>query len=221
MARRALAAPGRDASRRPAIPVVLPWGSDDERARSERYAAGVANAHVPPPPRHIAAGARGPSRARRARRRRRHRARASRRRARHADRVALRRDGSRCAAASVSPVRRRATSVASAPCPTPEAVERAAGGIDATRAALLMDSDARPLFAAVERRAAARAAAPRVARPPRARLSRARRRALRPISRTSRRRESSGCTPCRSAKPAPPRRSSSVCAARTPTRRCC
>ena len=32
-------------------PVVLPWGSDDERARSERYAAGVANAHVPPPPR--------------------------------------------------------------------------------------------------------------------------------------------------------------------------
>ena len=32
-------------------PVVLPWGSDDERARSEQYAAGVANAHVPPPPR--------------------------------------------------------------------------------------------------------------------------------------------------------------------------
>ena len=31
--------------------VVLPWGSDAERARSERYAAGVANAHVPPPPR--------------------------------------------------------------------------------------------------------------------------------------------------------------------------
>ena len=32
-------------------PVVLPWGSDDERARSEQYAAGVTNAHVPPPPR--------------------------------------------------------------------------------------------------------------------------------------------------------------------------
>ena len=31
--------------------VVLPWGSDAERARSERYAAGVADAHVPPPPR--------------------------------------------------------------------------------------------------------------------------------------------------------------------------
>ena len=30
---------------------MLPWGSDDERARSERYAAGVTNAHVPPPPR--------------------------------------------------------------------------------------------------------------------------------------------------------------------------
>ncbi len=29
--------------------VVLPWGSDGERARSERYAAGVANAQVPPP----------------------------------------------------------------------------------------------------------------------------------------------------------------------------
>jgi heptosyltransferase-1 len=33
------------------FPVVLPWGSDDERARSERYAAGVANAQVPAPPR--------------------------------------------------------------------------------------------------------------------------------------------------------------------------
>ncbi len=33
------------------LSVVLPWGSDAERARSERYAAGVANAHVPPPPR--------------------------------------------------------------------------------------------------------------------------------------------------------------------------
>ena len=31
--------------------MVLPWGSDAERARSERYAAGVANAQVPPPPR--------------------------------------------------------------------------------------------------------------------------------------------------------------------------
>ncbi len=31
--------------------VILPWGSDAERARSERYAAGIANAHVPPPPR--------------------------------------------------------------------------------------------------------------------------------------------------------------------------
>ena len=33
------------------LSVVLPWGSDAEHARSERYAAGVANAHVPPPPR--------------------------------------------------------------------------------------------------------------------------------------------------------------------------
>jgi heptosyltransferase-1 len=33
------------------FPVVLPWGSDDERARSERYAAGIAGAIVPPPPR--------------------------------------------------------------------------------------------------------------------------------------------------------------------------
>src|SRR4029434_2265747 len=32
-------------------PVVLPWGSDDERARSELYAAGVSDAIVPPPPR--------------------------------------------------------------------------------------------------------------------------------------------------------------------------
>ena len=31
--------------------VIVPWGSDAERARSERYAAGIANAHVPPPPR--------------------------------------------------------------------------------------------------------------------------------------------------------------------------
>jgi heptosyltransferase-1 len=33
------------------LAVVLPWGSDAERTRSERYAAGVANAQVPPPPR--------------------------------------------------------------------------------------------------------------------------------------------------------------------------
>ncbi len=33
------------------FPVVLPWGSDDERARSERYAAGIDGAIVPPPPR--------------------------------------------------------------------------------------------------------------------------------------------------------------------------
>jgi heptosyltransferase-1 len=33
------------------LAVLLPWGSDAERARSERYAAGVANARVPPPPR--------------------------------------------------------------------------------------------------------------------------------------------------------------------------
>ncbi len=33
------------------FPVILPWGSDAERARSERYAAGVADAHVPSPPR--------------------------------------------------------------------------------------------------------------------------------------------------------------------------
>jgi heptosyltransferase-1 len=32
-------------------PVILPWGSDDEHLRSERYAAGVTGAHVPPPPR--------------------------------------------------------------------------------------------------------------------------------------------------------------------------
>ena len=31
--------------------VVVPWGSETERSRSERYAAGVANVHVPPPPR--------------------------------------------------------------------------------------------------------------------------------------------------------------------------
>ena len=31
--------------------MVPPWGSDAERARSERYAAGVANAQVPSPPR--------------------------------------------------------------------------------------------------------------------------------------------------------------------------
>jgi lipopolysaccharide heptosyltransferase I len=31
--------------------VILPWGSDAEHARSERYAAGVPNAHVPLPPR--------------------------------------------------------------------------------------------------------------------------------------------------------------------------
>ena len=45
-----------------------------------------------------------------------------------------------------------------------------------------MRSDARTLFAPVERRAAARAASPRVAGPPRARLSRACRRAFRPVS---------------------------------------
>ncbi len=33
------------------FPVVLPWGSDDERARSERYAAGITGAIVPPAPR--------------------------------------------------------------------------------------------------------------------------------------------------------------------------
>jgi heptosyltransferase-1 len=33
------------------FPVVLPWGSAEEHARSGRYAAGVPNAHVPPPPR--------------------------------------------------------------------------------------------------------------------------------------------------------------------------
>ncbi len=33
------------------LSVVLPWGSDAERERSERYAAGFADAHVPPPPR--------------------------------------------------------------------------------------------------------------------------------------------------------------------------
>jgi len=33
------------------FPVVLPWGSDDERARSERYAAGITGAIVPSPPR--------------------------------------------------------------------------------------------------------------------------------------------------------------------------
>ena len=33
------------------LAVVLPWGSDAEHARSERYAAGVADALVPPPPR--------------------------------------------------------------------------------------------------------------------------------------------------------------------------
>src|SRR4029079_3546656 len=33
------------------FPVVLPWGSDDERARSERYAAGIPGAIVPQPPR--------------------------------------------------------------------------------------------------------------------------------------------------------------------------
>jgi heptosyltransferase-1 len=31
--------------------VIVPWGSEAERARSERYAAGVTNAQVPPPPR--------------------------------------------------------------------------------------------------------------------------------------------------------------------------
>jgi heptosyltransferase-1 len=33
------------------LAVVLPWGTDAERSRSERYAAGIADAHVPPPPR--------------------------------------------------------------------------------------------------------------------------------------------------------------------------
>ena len=51
VARRALAAPGRDLRARRASRSSLPWGSDAERARSERYAAGVADAHVPPPPR--------------------------------------------------------------------------------------------------------------------------------------------------------------------------
>ena len=32
-------------------PVLLPWGTDDERLRSEHYATGVTDAHVPPPPR--------------------------------------------------------------------------------------------------------------------------------------------------------------------------
>ena len=32
-------------------PVVLPWGSEDERTRSERYAVDVSGAIVPPPPR--------------------------------------------------------------------------------------------------------------------------------------------------------------------------
>ena len=31
--------------------VILPWGSDAEHERSERYAAGVADARVPSPPR--------------------------------------------------------------------------------------------------------------------------------------------------------------------------
>jgi heptosyltransferase-1 len=33
------------------LAVVLPWGSDDERTRSERYAARIDGAIVPPPPR--------------------------------------------------------------------------------------------------------------------------------------------------------------------------
>ncbi|MET0682490.1 MAG: lipopolysaccharide heptosyltransferase I [Casimicrobiaceae bacterium] len=33
------------------FPVILPWGSDAEHARSELFAAGVPNARVPPPPR--------------------------------------------------------------------------------------------------------------------------------------------------------------------------
>ena len=33
------------------FPVILPWGSEAERARSERYAAGIPDARVPPPPR--------------------------------------------------------------------------------------------------------------------------------------------------------------------------
>ena len=74
-------------------PVVLPWGSDDERARSERYAAGVAGAIVPPPPRLSLRSLASSARARRACRRRRHGARPSRGGAGHAHRVALRCDG--------------------------------------------------------------------------------------------------------------------------------
>lgn len=34
------------------LAIVLPWGSDAEFERSQRLAAGIANAQVPPPPRH-------------------------------------------------------------------------------------------------------------------------------------------------------------------------
>ena len=34
------------------LAIVLPWGSDAELERSERLAAGIPNAQVPPPPRH-------------------------------------------------------------------------------------------------------------------------------------------------------------------------
>ena len=108
-------------------PVVLPWGSDDERARSEQYAAGVSQRARAAAAAHVAAESRESSRARRACRRRRHGARRTSppRSARPPYRSSLRRI--RCAAASVSRVHRPAISGASAPSRHPMAVERAAG----------------------------------------------------------------------------------------------
>ena len=155
VARRPLAAPGRGVRGRRASRSSLPWGSDDEYARSERYAAGVPDAHVPPPPRQTLPALAGSARARRARRRRRHGARASRRRARHADRLPVRRD--RPVALRRRPRRSARTRSRRRRAPSRRRKRSSARrGIDAPRAPLLTDSDAPALYAALVRRAAAR-----------------------------------------------------------------
>ena len=166
--------------------------------------------------------ARGASRARRARRRRRHGPRASRRRARHADRIALRRDRPDALRRRSRGSHRRATSGGIGAVPDARGGRARGRRTDATRAALLMDSDARDsirccgsvaLPLAPLRLGGAAAASPAIASTS-ASVSAA-------IAARRAAAESSGCTRFRSARRAPPRRSSSACAARIPTRRCC
>ncbi len=195
----------------------------DERARSERLAAGEPAAKRTAAT--VARRTRRTHRARRARRRRRHGARASRRGARHADRVAVRRH--RCAARRrrARESRRAAISAASGRFRPSTRVLDAAGALLRRRAERL--ATARPMRALYT--FLWHLALPflplrlwwRGRREPgyREHIGERFGRYDDDRSRTTRRR-SSGCTRSRSAKRAPPFRSSTGCTAPIPTRRC-